>query len=85
MIRILLSTRLGEKRLRQSELAERTHIRPGTINMMYHDISDRISLHELDKICHILECEITDILVRDGANPFDEDREKAKMKARKSG
>jgi len=73
MIRILLSIRLGEKRWTQAELAAKADIRPGTIGKMYHEMSDRISLHDLDKICHVLECDITDILVRDGKNPFDEE------------
>ena len=73
MIRILLSTRLGEKRWTQAELAAKADIRPGTIGKMFHEMSDRISLHELDKICYVLECDITDIIVRDGSNPFDEE------------
>lgn len=41
MIRIMLSTRLGERRMTQSELARATGIRSQTINEMYHDFSDR--------------------------------------------
>lgn len=36
MIRILLSTRLGERRMTQSELARATGIRSQTINELYH-------------------------------------------------
>lgn len=63
-IKILLSTRLGEKRWTQADLARKTGIRPSTINDMYHDISERINLDHLDKICEALECDISDILVR---------------------
>lgn len=63
-IKILLSTRLGEKRWTQADLACKTGIRPSTINDMYHDISERINLDHLDKICEALECDISDILVR---------------------
>lgn len=62
MIRIKLSRILGEKRWTQSELARKTGIRPNTINLMYHDIAERISLEQLDKICEVLQCSITDIL-----------------------
>ena len=65
MIRILLSTRLGEKRLKQSDLARKTGIRKSTINDWYHEMTTRISLEHLDLICEALECEITDILVRE--------------------
>lgn len=63
-IKILLSTRLGEKRWTQADLARKTGICPSTINDMYHDISERINLDHLDKICEALECDISDILVR---------------------
>lgn len=63
-IKILLSTRLGEKRWTQADLARKMGIRPSTINDMYHDISERINLDHLDKICEALECDISDILVR---------------------
>ena len=38
MIRILLSTRLGERRMTQTELARATGIRAQTINELYHDL-----------------------------------------------
>lgn len=64
MIRILLSKRLGELRWTQADLARKTGIRPNTINDLYHDLTDRISLEQLDLICEALNCELTDILER---------------------
>jgi len=64
MIRIILSTRLGERRWTQADLARSTGIRPSTINELYHEIAERINLEHLDLICEALECEITDIIVR---------------------
>jgi len=72
MIRILLSTRLGERRWTQAKLAQKTGIRKATINEIYNELTDKIRLSDLDKICCVLECEIVDILVRDGSNPFDD-------------
>ena len=43
MIRILLSTRLGERRMTQSELARATGIRSQTINELYHDFAERVN------------------------------------------
>ena len=54
MIRILLSTRLGERRMTQSELARATGIRSQTINELYHDFAERVSLDDLDLICEAL-------------------------------
>ena len=64
MIRILLSTRLGELRWTQADLARKTGIRPNTISDLYHEITDRVSLEQLDKICEVLKCDLTDLLVR---------------------
>lgn len=72
MIKILLSIRLGEKRWTQAKLAKKTGIRAATINELYNECTDRVSLHQLDLICQTLECDLTDILQRDGSNPFDE-------------
>ena len=64
MIRILLSARLGERRLKQAELARMTGIRPNTIGDLYNEMATRISLDHLDLICEALDCDITDILQR---------------------
>lgn len=64
MIRILLSTRLGELRWTQADLARKTGIRPSTINDMYHEMCDRINLEHLDLICEALGCELSDLIVR---------------------
>lgn len=65
MIRILLSMRLGERRWTQADLARATGIRPSTINDYYHEIADRINLDHLDLICEALECEPSDLIVRE--------------------
>ncbi len=62
MVRILLSTRLGERRLSQAELARMTGIRPNTINELYHEIATRVSLDHIDLICEALNCGLTDLL-----------------------
>ena len=64
MIRILLSARLGERRLKQSELSRMTGIRPNTISDLYNEMATRISFDALDLICEALDCDITDVLQR---------------------
>lgn len=61
MIRIRLSTLLGQKRITQAELARKTGIRPATINEMYHEISERINLEHIDRICEVLNCDVNDL------------------------
>lgn len=65
MIRILLSTRLGEKRWSQADLARATGIRPSTINELYHEIAERVNLEHLDLICEALGCELSDLMTRE--------------------
>ena len=75
MIRILLSTRLGERRMTQTELARATGIRAQTINELYHDFAERINdyyhefaervnLEHLDLICEALDCDLEDLIIR---------------------
>ena len=62
MIKIHLSALLGELRINQADLSRRTGIRPGTINLLYHDIADRIAFEHLDRICEVLDCAVADIV-----------------------
>ncbi len=64
MIRILLSTRLGERRWTQADLARATGIRPSTINDLYHEIAERVNLDHLDLICEALDCDLEDLIVQ---------------------
>ena len=55
MIKIHLSKLLGERRITQAELANKTNIRPATINEMYHELIERINLEHLNSICKVLD------------------------------
>jgi len=62
MIKIHLSKILGEKRITQKELADKTGIRPATIHEIYHELIDRINLDHLNDICKVLNVKVEDIL-----------------------
>lgn len=62
-IRILLSRKLGEVRWTQADLSRRTGIRPSTINEMYNELCERVNLEYLDRICNVLNCDLSEILV----------------------
>ena len=64
MIRILLSTKLGEKKWTQADLARKTGIRPTTISELYHELVDRVNLEHLDLICEALGCQLDELIVR---------------------
>jgi len=63
MIRVYLSRVLGERRISQAELARATGIRPSTICDIYNEMSERISLEHLDRICEYLNCSLEEIMV----------------------
>lgn len=64
MIRILLSIRLGERKMTQADLARATGIRPNTISELYHELVDRVNLEHLDVICEALHCDLDELIVR---------------------
>lgn len=81
MVRILLSTRLGERRWTQADLARMTGIRPNTISELYHEVATRVSLEHLDLICEALDCDLTDLIV---LTPNSEPRVKTRTGAPRS-
>ena len=62
MIRILLSTKLGELRWTQADLARVTGIRPNTINELYHGFAERVNLRHLSLICEALNCKLDELM-----------------------
>jgi putative transcriptional regulator len=62
MIKCNLSRLLGEKKWTQADLARRAGVRPNTISALYNEFIDRVSLKQLDKICEILGCNLSDLL-----------------------
>ena len=76
MIKIRLSTLLGERKWTQADLARRTGIRPNTINELYHEMAERVNLEQLDKICEVLDCDLSELLVYIPRKDID-DRKKA--------
>lgn len=64
MIKILLSSRLGDRKWTQADLARKTGIRPTTISELYHELVERVSLSQLDLICEALNCDLDELIVR---------------------
>ena len=50
------------ERITQAELAAKTGIRPNTINDLFHNVAERVSLEHLDKICEALDCDLSEIV-----------------------
>ena len=62
MIRIKLSELLGKHKMTQSALAKLTKIRPATISKMYYEEVKRLDINQLNSICSVFECEISELL-----------------------
>ena len=46
----------------QKALATLTGIRPTTISKMYYEETKRIEIDQIDKICEVLHCSVSDLL-----------------------
>ena len=77
MIRILLSTRLGERRWTQAKLSRISGVRAATISEWYNEIAERISLVDLFKVCKALNCTPADLLVIEDKPDLDFDDEES--------
>lgn len=61
MIKIKLSNLLGKHKMTQAALARATHIRPATISKMYYEESKRLDISQINRICEVFNCEISDL------------------------
>ena len=62
MIRIHLGRLLGEKKMKMSELSEKTGINKNTIGELYYEKSQMVRFDTLDKICKALDCKLSDLI-----------------------
>ena len=62
MIRIKLSDLLGKHKMTQKALADLTNIRPATISKMYYEESKRIDIKQINNICKVFNCEVSELL-----------------------
>lgn len=62
MIRIKLSDLLGKHKMSQKALSNLTNIRLATISKMYYEESKRLDIEQLNSICNVFKCEISDLL-----------------------
>ncbi|MBG9689500.1 Cro/Cl family transcriptional regulator [Lysinibacillus sphaericus] len=62
MIKVHLSRLLGERKMKVSELAEKTGLHRNGLSRLYNEETDGIKFHTLELICKALDCQITDLI-----------------------
>ncbi len=62
MIKIKLAELLGKHKMTQKTLANLTNIRPATISKMYYEEVKRIDVSQINRICTVFNCEISELL-----------------------
>ncbi len=62
-IKCVLSTLLGARRMKMSELARATGLAKNTVHALYHDRVRKVDYGVLEKICKALGCQPGDLLV----------------------
>lgn len=62
MIKVKLSDLLGKHKMTQRALSDAAHIRPATISKMYYEECKRLDIAQLNRICKVFNCEISDLL-----------------------
>ncbi len=69
MIRIRLSTLLGERRWKQTKFEKIAGLRVATVNEYYNELVRNVALDTIDRMCKALECQVGDLLVREPDDP----------------
>lgn len=62
MVKLSLHRILQEKGISQAELSRMTGIRPSTVCDLCNNNADFLKLENLDKICSVLKCDVSDII-----------------------
>lgn len=62
VVKIKISELLGKYRMTQKALSELTGIRQATISKMYYDEAKRVEIEQLNQICKVFQCPISDVL-----------------------
>lgn len=62
MIKCHLSSILGQKRLKISDVARDTGINRGTLTRMYHENFSRVDIDVIDKLCDYLGVTVCELI-----------------------
>lgn len=61
MIKCHLSTLMGEKKLKGSDVARLTGLHRNTVTLLYKETATRVELETIDKLCTLFNCKVEDL------------------------
>ncbi len=61
MVRCNLSTLMGRKKVKISDVARDTGLHRNTITLLYREEATRVELSAIEKLCNYFECEVGDL------------------------
>ncbi len=64
-MKIILNKTLKEKKVSQYKLAKETGIAASTLSNLCNNKTSSVQFSVLDKICDVLDCEVSDILLHE--------------------
>ncbi len=53
---------MGERKLKISDVANKTGINRGTITRLYKETAERVELDVVEKLCRYFECEVGELI-----------------------
>ena len=75
MMKSNLSTLMGQSRLNIQDVHVKTGLSRSTVAQLYHDKASRIDFDTIEKLCALFECNISELLLLEGVNGNEENRE----------
>ena len=61
MIKCHLSTLMGERKLKISDVERGTGLHRNTVTLLYKETANRIDLEAIDKLCKFFQCSVADL------------------------
>lgn len=62
MIRCHLARKMGERKMKISDVLRETGLRRNTVTLMYKETAQKIDVEALDKLCRLFKCQVADML-----------------------
>lgn len=62
MVRCHLARLMGERKMKISDVLRETGLSRNTVTLMYKETAQKIDIEALDKLCHLFQCEVGELL-----------------------